>query len=94
MIQPAEEVDYLEAERKLKTHLKSKKRQIIRFVNWSRWYYTDDPFWAVFVETFGINFISYKFSGFHIHDDGEIIEIDISYLPCPLPAPPQADWRE
>ena len=71
-VKPAREIDYREAEQVLAMHLKAQGHTVLKTNQWYRWYYTTVPFWSVctVIDTPG----GWQYVGYHIHDDGEIIE--------------------
>jgi hypothetical protein len=66
MIKPSREVDYREAEARLRAWLIARGRFPVLCREWNRWTYNDRPFWS----TWSV----FTTEGFQIYDDGEILE--------------------
>ncbi len=89
-IQPTREVDYRDAERRLKLWLKGQDMGIENCYDWTKWDFKNRPFWSVWGLVYGtiMNNIGLDHCGIHIYDDGEITivvrnlnldQINISY---------------
>jgi hypothetical protein len=79
MLQPTKEVDYREAEKTLRAYLKEHGYSVSKTPlspgSWNRWEYSNSPFWSTVCMVY-IN-LNLKMIGFHIHDNGEVIEIEL-----------------
>ena len=50
--------------------LVGKSTRIQRYLSVQKWEYTEEPFWAIVVELFGVQFTGIY--GFHVHVNGEV----------------------
>ena len=50
-----------------------KGTKIVRLLSVQKWEYTEEPFWAIVVELFGIYLTGIY--GFHVHVDGEVVMV-------------------
>lgn len=81
-INPSNKIsDHKPAEKSLKAYLWENRytrteHQEVTFSDWYYWDYTDSPFWSVRASICNAGVVAF-IRGFHIHDNGTILEIEI-----------------